>query len=157
MLDNRMAEITRDTKETQISLNLQLDGSGACHTDTGISFFDHMLEGFARHGFFDLDLKVSGDLNVDGHHTVEDVGIVLGTAVREALGDKAGIRRYGSSLIPMDETLALCAIDLCGRPYFSFDAQFPQERCGSFETCLVREFFYAVSYSAGMNLHMKIL
>ncbi|MCM1102903.1 MAG: imidazoleglycerol-phosphate dehydratase HisB [Clostridium sp.] len=157
MEKNRIAEITRDTKETQISLKLQLDGNGACSTDTGIGFFDHMLEGFARHGFFDLDVKVSGDLNVDGHHTVEDVGIVLGTAIREALGDKAGIRRYGSALIPMDETLAQCAIDLCGRPYFVFDAAFPQERCGSFETCLVREFFYAVSYSAGMNLHMKIL
>ena len=96
-------------------MNLQLDGSGACHIDTGISFFDHMLEGFSRHGFFDLDLKVSGDLIVDGHHTVEDVGIVLGSAVKEALGDKVGIKRYGSSLIPMDETLAMCAIDLCGR------------------------------------------
>ena len=157
MVENRIAEITRDTKETQITMMLQLDGSGACRTDTGISFFNHMLEGFARHGFFDLDVKISGDLNVDGHHTVEDAGIVLGTAIKEALGNKEGIRRYGSSLIPMDETLAQCAIDLCGRPYFVFEAEFPQERCGSFETCLVREFFYAVSYSAGMNLHMKIL
>ncbi len=153
----RTAVVCRETKETQIRMTLNLDGSGIGSVDTGIGFFDHMLTGFARHGFFDLQLQVSGDLQVDGHHTVEDAGIVLGSAIREALGNKAGIRRYGSSILPMDETLALCAVDLGGRPYFSFDAEFPEECCGRFETCLVREFFYAVSYSGGMNLHMKIL
>ncbi len=157
MSENRVATINRDTKETRISLELNLDGRGNCNSDTGIGFFDHMLTGFARHGFFDLDLSVSGDLYVDQHHTVEDVGIALGSAVREALGNKVGIRRFGSCILPMDETLALCAVDLGGRPYFSFDTKFPEERCGDFETCLVREFFYAISYSAGMNLHMKIL
>lgn len=157
MSENRIAAVSRDTKETQIMMELNLDGRGLSSVDTGIGFFDHMLTGFARHGFFDLELKVSGDWNVDGHHTVEDVGIVLGSAIRDALGDKVGVRRFGSSLLPMDETLAMCAIDLGGRPYFAFDAEFPEERCGDFDTCLVREFFYAVSYSAGMNLHMKLL
>lgn len=153
----RKAEIERNTRETKITLDLNLDGAGKSEIATGIGFFDHMLEGFSRHGFFDLTIQVNGDLDVDGHHTVEDTGIVLGTAVREALGDKAGIRRYGSFLLPMDESLCLCAIDLCGRPYFVFDAAFPVERVGGLDTELVREFFYAVSYSAGMNLHLKMI
>lgn len=152
---NRKAEVNRKTKETDIQMSLTLDGSGAYEIQTGIGFFDHMLEGFARHGFFDLKLSVSGDLYVDGHHTVEDTGIVLGTAIREALGDKKGICRYGSFTLPMDDALILCAVDLCGRPYYQSDVDFMQERCGDFETALVREFFYAVSYSAGMNLHFK--
>ena len=116
-----------------------------------------MLDGFARHGLFDLSVSVSGDLDVDCHHTIEDTGIVLGTAIREALGDKAGIKRYGHMILPMDETLALCAVDLSGRPYLNFDAEFTVPRLGEMDTEMVKEFFYAVSYSAAMNLHLKIL
>lgn len=153
----RKTEITRKTKETDIVLSLNLDGSGIGKVETGIGFFDHMLEGFSKHGFFDLTVQVKGDLHVDGHHTVEDTGIVLGNAVREAVGDKAGIRRYGSFILPMDDALCLCAVDLCGRPYFSYECEFPVERVGTLDTELVREFFYAVCYSAGMNLHIKML
>ena len=153
----RTATIERNTKETQIKASLILDGAGKSDVHTGIGFFDHMLEGFSRHGFFDLAIHVNGDLHVDGPHTVEDAGIVLGTAIKEALGDKAGIRRYGSFILPMDESLCLCAVDLCGRPYFVFDCDFQTERVGELDTELVREFFYAVSYSAGMNLHLKML
>lgn len=153
----RNSIVMRKTKETDISITLNLDGDGSGNIETGIGFFDHMLEGFSRHGFFDLDVKVTGDLHVDGHHSVEDTGIVLGTAIKEALGDKAGIRRYGSVILPMDDALALCAIDLCGRPYFAFDCEFTTEKVGDLDTELVREFFYAVSYSAGMNLHIKML
>lgn len=149
--------IERETKETNISMQLDLDGNGNYEVDTGIGFFDHMLEGFAKHGFFDLKVKAKGDLGVDCHHTVEDCGIVLGIAIKEALGDKAGIKRYGSFILPMDETLVMCAIDLCGRPYFSFDVDFNAEKVGYFETQTVKEFFYAISYSAGMNLHIKLL
>lgn len=154
---SRTATIERNTKETKINAALNLDGSGKSEIATGIGFFDHMLAGFSRHGFFDLTIKVNGDLEVDGHHTVEDAGIVLGTAIKEALGDKAGIKRYGSFILPMDDALCLCAIDLCGRPYFAFDCEFPVERVGELDTELVREFFYAVSYSAGMNLHIKMI
>lgn len=154
---SRIAEIQRKTKETDIFVTLDLDGTGKSEISTGIGFFDHMLEGFSRHGFFDLKCKVKGDLHVDGHHTVEDTGIVLGQAIAKALGDKQGICRYGSFILPMDETLVLCAVDLCGRPYLNFDAAFPVERVGELDTQLVREFFYALSYSAGMNLHIKLL
>lgn len=147
----------RNTKETQIQMKLNLDGTGISDISTGIGFFDHMLEGFTRHGLFDLQLRVQGDLQVDDHHTIEDTGIVLGSVIREAVGDKKGIRRYGSFILPMDETLVLCAVDLCGRPYFSWDAQFPTEKIGGMSTEMVREFFYAVSYSAQMNLHIKVL
>ena len=153
----RVAEIKRTTKETDISVKLNLDGSGRACVNTGIGFFDHMLDGFARHGFFDLDCTVKGDLYVDGHHTVEDAGIVLGQAIKEAIGDKKGICRYGSFILPMDDALALCAVDLCGRPYFVFDCEFPTQKVGELDTELVREFFYAVSYSAGMNLHIRML
>ncbi len=153
----RKSEIKRNTKETQIKLSLNLDGTGIGKIDTGIGFFDHMLEGFARHGFFDCELSVTGDLHVDGHHTVEDTGIVLGSAIREALADKKGIRRYGSMILPMDDALVLCAVDLCGRPYFSYEASFDAEKIGYLDTELIREFFYAVSYSAAMNLHIKVL
>ncbi|MGN1180311.1 MAG: imidazoleglycerol-phosphate dehydratase HisB [Suilimivivens sp.] len=154
---SRNATVTRTTKETDISLTFEIDGSGVSRIDTGIGFFNHMLEGFAKHGFFDLNLSVKGDLQVDGHHTVEDTGIVLGTAIKEAVGDKSGIKRYGSFILPMDDALALCAVDLCGRPYFAFDCDFTVERVGYLETELVREFFYAVSYASGMNLHIKML
>ncbi|MCI9313381.1 MAG: imidazoleglycerol-phosphate dehydratase HisB [Lachnospiraceae bacterium] len=153
----RTANINRRTKETDIKLVLGIDGSGVSSVHSGIGFFDHMLSGFSKHGFFDLDLQVQGDLEVDGHHTVEDTGIVLGTAIREAVGDKTGIRRYGSCILPMDDALCLCAIDLCGRPYFAYDCTFPVERVGELDTELVKEFFYALCYSAGMNLHIKML
>ena len=153
----RQAEVVRNTKETQISIKLDLDGTGVYRIRTGVGFFDHMLEGFSRHGFFDLICKVNGDLQVDGHHTVEDTGIVLGQAIKEALGDKKGIRRYGFFILPMDDALALCAIDLCGRPYFAFDCHFGAEKVGDLDTELIKEFFYAVSYSAGMNLHIRLL
>ena len=156
-MGNRVSEVNRKTKETDISIRLDLDGTGKSSISTGIGFFDHMLEGFSKHGFFDLDCKASGDLNVDGHHTVEDTGIVLGKAIAEAVGDKKGIRRYGYFILPMDDALILCAIDLCGRPYFNFECEFPTEKVGDLETELVREFFYAISYSAGMNLHVKML
>ena len=157
MEQRRIAEYTRKTKETDIYLSFDLDGRGDAKVDTGIGFFDHMLDGFARHGLFDLNVKVTGDLVVDCHHTIEDTGIVLGNAIREALGDKKGIKRFGSMILPMDETLVLCAIDLSGRPYFAFDAEFTTDRVGDMDTEMVREFFYAISYAAGMNLHMKVL
>lgn len=149
--------ITRKTKETDIELSLNIDGTGKSEIDTGIGFLDHMLSGFAKHGFFDLNCKVQGDLQVDGHHTVEDVGIVLGQAILQAVGDKKGIKRYGSTILPMDDALCLCAIDLCGRPYFNYSCEFTGERVGYLETELVREFFYAISYSGAMNLHIKML
>lgn len=154
---SRTVNITRTTKETDIHMMLELDGEGIAHIDTGIGFFNHMLEGFAKHGFFNLDAIVKGDLEVDGHHTVEDAGIVLGAAIKEAVGDKKGIKRYGYFILPMDDALALCAVDLCGRPYLQFDCSFPNDMVGGLDTSLVREFFYAVSYSAGMNIHIKML
>ena len=153
----RMAVIDRKTKETDISVKLELDGTGKAEISTGIGFFDHMLEGFAKHGFFDLNCRVKGDLHVDGHHTVEDTGIVLGQAIAKAIGDKKGIRRYGYFILPMDDALVLCAVDLCGRPYLNFKCSFQADRVGALDTELVREFFYAISYSAGMNLHIKVL
>lgn len=157
MKNERKADFVRKTKETDIALSFALDGTGASSVSTGIGFFDHMLDGFARHGFFDLKVTVEGDLAVDCHHTVEDTGIVLGNAIKKAVGDKKGIKRYGSCILPMDETLVLCAIDLSGRPYFAFDAEFTTDRVGYFDTEMVREFFYAISYTAGMNLHIKVL
>lgn len=156
-MSERIAEMTRKTKETDIELRLNLDGSGRTNISTGIGFFDHMLDGFARHGFFDLDVTVKGDLQVDGHHTVEDTGIVLGAAMKEALGEKQGIKRYGHFMLPMDDALIACAIDLSGRPYLGYDVRLTAERAGYLETELVREFFYAVTYSAGMNLHLRQL
>lgn len=147
----------RKTKETDINVKLNLDGTGKAVVNTGIGFFNHMLEGFAKHGFFDLDINCEGDLAVDSHHTIEDCGIVLGTAIKEALGDKSGIRRFGNCMLPMDETLVLCAVDLSGRPYLAFDGEFTVEKIGYMDTEMVKEFFYAVSYSAGMNLHLKVL
>ena len=157
MIDKRTAIINRKTKETDIEMTLKLDGSGQGDIETGVGFFNHMLDGFARHGLFDLHLRVDGDLEVDDHHTIEDTGIVLGTAIKEAIGGKKGIKRYGSTIIPMDETLVLCAIDLCGRPYLSMNENFLDRDVDDMETQMVREFFYAVSYSAGMNLHIKVL
>lgn len=151
----RKAIVNRKTGETNISVVLNLDGSGKAEIDTGIGFLDHMLNSFARHGFFDLKVKADGDLYVDCHHTIEDVGIVLGQAIKEALGEKKSIKRYGSVMLPMDETLILCALDLSGRPYLVFEGNFTTDRVGYFDTEMVKEFFYAISYSAGMNLHIR--
>ena len=156
-MDKRSAVIERKTKETDIAIELNLDGSGKSEIQTGIGFFDHMLDGFARHGLFDLTVRVKGDLHVDGHHTVEDTGIVLGNAIKEAVGDKAGISRYGFFILPMDDALALCAVDLCGRPWLEYDCSITAPMIGDLDTELLREFFYAVSYSGAMNLHLKIL
>lgn len=156
-MEKRIGHVVRTTKETDILVTIDLDGSGKTEIHTGIGFFDHMLSGFARHGLFDLTVQVTGDLDVDCHHTVEDTGIVLGQAIAQALGDKKGIHRYGHFLLPMDETLALSAIDLSGRPYLVFDAEFPSAHIKEMDTEMFREFFYAVSYSAAMNLHLKIL
>lgn len=153
----RTADYVRKTKETDISLHLNLDGTGSSSIHTGIGFFDHMLDGFARHGLFDLKVNVAGDLAVDCHHTIEDTGIVLGNAIKEAVGDKKGIRRYGSCILPMDETLVLCAVDFSGRPYLVFDGEFTTDRVGYMDTEMVKEFFYAISYTAGMNLHIRVL
>ena len=156
-MGTRIATCTRKTKETDITITMNLDGSGKTNIHTGIGFLDHMLDGFARHGLFDLDVQVVGDLEVDTHHTVEDIGIVLGQVIAKALAEKKGIKRYGSFLLPMDEILVLCAIDLSGRPYLNYKADFMVERLGDFETEMFREFFYAISYSAAMNLHLKVL
>lgn len=156
-MKQRAATIERKTKETDISLTINLDGTGENEIATGIPFFDHMLNGFARHGLFDLKVHVTGDLKVDSHHTIEDTGIVLGQAIAAALGEKKGIKRYGSFLLPMDETLAMCAVDLSGRPYLNYQAEFTVEKLGTLDTEMIREFFYAVSYSAAMNLHLKIV
>ena len=156
-MEQRIGNCHRETKETQIEVTICLDGQGKNDIHTGIGFFDHMLDGFARHGLFDLTVHVNGDLDVDCHHTVEDTGIVLGNAIREAVGDKKGIRRYGSCILPMDEALVLCAVDLSGRPYYVSDASFSAPMIGDLDTETISEFFYAVSYGAMMNLHLKIL
>ena len=156
-MNSRSAVVNRKTKETEINMEFTVDGSGKAQIETGIGFFNHMLDSFTRHGFFDMKLSVKGDLYVDSHHTVEDTGIVLGQAIKNALGDKQGIKRYGSFILPMDETLVLCAIDLSGRPYLAFDIDFTTDKVGYMETELIKEFFYAISYSAGMNLHIKKL
>lgn len=153
----RKANINRKTKETDINLELNIDGKGESNISSGVGFLDHMLESFAKHGLFDLNVKCQGDLVVDCHHTIEDIGIVLGNAIKDALGDKKQIVRFGSTIIPMDESLVLVSLDLSGRPYLSFDYKFDVERVGYFDTEMVKEFFYAISYSAGMNLHIKVL
>lgn len=154
-MEARISIVNRVTKETDISLTLNLDGSGKCNINTGIEFFDHMLNGFGRHGLFDLELICKGDLQVDSHHSVEDCGIVLGEAIKRAVGEKKAIKRYGSAMLPMDEALILCAVDLSGRPYFSCDAQYTVPLLGTMQTEMIHDFFYAVSYAASMNLHIK--
>jgi len=153
----RSASIKRTTKETDINLTLNLDGKGESKVNTGIGFFDHMMTGFSKHGFFDLDLSVKGDLEVDTHHTIEDTGIVLGQAIKEAVKDKKGIKRFGYFILPMDDALVLCSIDLSGRPYLGYEYTFPTEKVGEMETEMVREFFYAVAANAEMNLHIQVL
>ena len=153
----RQVELSRVTGETDITVKLNLDGSGEAVIDTGIGFFDHMLNSFARHGLFDLEVSVNGDLEVDSHHTIEDTGIVLGQAIKEAVGDKKGIKRFGECILPMDETLVLCALDLSGRPYVVENLEFTVPKVGEFDTYMVHEFFYALSYGAAMNLHLRML
>ena len=153
---NRTAEITRKTRETDIKIKLDLDKSGEVSIDTGIGFLDHMLTALAVHGGFSLSVKCAGDLNVDGHHTTEDIGIVLGMAFREALGDKSGIMRYGSAFIPMDESLAFCSLDISARPFLVFNAQFTNERVGEFDTCLTKEFMRSFAFNAGITLHLRV-
>ena len=156
-MQERKAEISRVTGETNVHISLDLDGTGKAQIHTGIGFFDHMLNSFARHGLFDLTVEVQGDLEVDSHHTIEDTGIVLGQAIRQAVGDKKGIRRFGDCMLPMDETLMLCALDLSGRPYLKFYMPLTVPKVGDFDTEMVHEFFYAVSYGGEMNLHLKML
>jgi len=150
----RSAELNRKTKETDIAVKLDLDG-GAADISTGIGFFDHMLTALSVHGEIGLTVKAEGDLNVDGHHTVEDVGIVLGMAFKNALGDKKGIARYGTAFIPMDEALGFASVDISGRPFLVFDAEFPEEKIGDFDSCLAEEFFRAFAFNAGITLHLK--
>ncbi|HBT65278.1 MAG TPA: imidazoleglycerol-phosphate dehydratase HisB [Ruminococcaceae bacterium] len=151
----RKGKYSRKTKETDITVEICLDG-GATEISTGIGFFDHMLNAFAMHGGFGLKVNVSGDLHVDGHHTVEDTGIVLGRAMFDALGDKMGFARFGSFMLPMDETLATAAVDISGRPYLVFDSAFPEDRIGSYDTCLTSEFFRAFAFNAEITLHLKV-
>ena len=153
----RIGEVSRKTSETDIRVRINLDGSGKCNVRTGVGFFDHMLNSFARHGLFDLEVEVEGDLWVDCHHTIEDTGIVLGEAIKQAVGDKKGIKRFGYFILPMDESLVLASLDLSGRPYLNYQIPLTVERVGQMDTEMVKEFFYAVSYSCGMNLHMKLL
>ena len=153
----RQAEINRKTGETDISLSLSLDGSGKCGINTGCGFLNHMLELFAKHSRFDLNVSCIGDTDVDYHHTVEDIGIVLGQAFSQSLGDKGGITRYGSMILPMDETLVLTAVDISGRAYLNFDAQMPSQKVGEMDTELVEEFFWAFVRSSNVTLHIKLL
>lgn len=156
-MSKRLSIIVRKTKETTIELKLNLDGKGEEQIETGIPFFDHMLSLFARHGLFDLTLKAEGDLAVDQHHTVEDVGICLGQAIQDSLGDKKGISRYGSSLLPMDETLVAVAVDISGRPHLSYDSELLGQTIGEFDTRLVPEFLQALVNNAGLTVHIKLL
>ncbi len=156
-MTSRRAEVRRTTKETDIALTLGLDGSGVTEIATGIGFLDHMLELFAHHGGFDLTVRAEGDLEVDGHHTVEDIGLTLGQALREAVGDKAGIRRYGSSLLPMDEALAMVVVDLSGRPFFVHDLELAGLRIGDFDADLTAHFLRSLATQAGATLHLRLL
>jgi imidazoleglycerol-phosphate dehydratase len=151
----RTYALERNTKETQIKMSLNIDGTGKGNISSGIGFFDHMLNSFAKHGNFDLDLECKGDLNVDCHHSVEDIGICLGKAFAQALGDKSGIARYGSAYVPMDEALAFCSLDISGRAFLVFDAKFSDDRIGEFDTCLAEEFFRAFAFNAGITLHIR--
>jgi len=153
----RVSSITRTTRETDISLTIDLDGEGKTKVATGVGFFDHMLDAFSRFALVDLNLTCKGDLEVDAHHTVEDTGICLGKAIREALGDRAGIRRVGSAYLPMDEALAFCAVDISGRPYLAFDAEFTSPMVGGMDTQLCEEFFRAVCVHAGLTMHIRVL
>lgn len=153
----RQGIILRETKETDIEASIELDGKGTANIQTGVGFFDHMLTLMARHGLFDITVRCRGDIEVDSHHTVEDVGICLGQAIKQAVGDKAGIKRYGTFYVPMDEALAMVSLDVSGRPYLVFDAEFAGTACGAFDTQLTEEFFRSVAMEGGLALHMKVL
>lgn len=154
---SRYSEKIRQTKETSIKTGINLDGNGSCSVDTGIGFFDHMLNLMGAHGLLDLDISAKGDLNVDCHHTVEDTGIVIGSCIREALGEKKGIKRYGTAYVPMDEALVLVSLDISGRPFLVFDGEFTVEKLGNFDTEMVEEFFRALAFNAGITLHIKVM
>lgn len=156
-MDKRSATLKRTTKETDIEISFDIDGAGEANVGSGIGFFDHMLILFAKHGLFSLTVKAQGDLVIDGHHTVEDIGIVLGQALAKAAGDKAGIRRYGHVYVPMDEALVLVVVDFSGRPFLAFDAELGQGRIGEFDVELTEEFLRAVAVNAGLTLHVKVL
>lgn len=153
----RTASITRQTGETKITATLGIDGTGRSEIATGIGFFDHMLILFTKHGLFDLTLAADGDLFVDGHHTVEDVGIVLGQAFAQALGDKSGIKRYGTAFVPMDEALVMVSLDISGRPFLAFDVEIPTQRIGNFDSELTEEFLRALAVHAGLTLHVRLM
>ncbi len=153
----RRAEIKRDTFETKITMSIDIDGTGENSISTGIGFFDHMLTHISKHGFMDLDVNAKGDIEVDCHHTIEDVGIVLGKCIAKALGDKKGIKRYGFFILPMDEALILCSMDISGRAYLNFDVTFPTQKCGDMDMEMVEEFFRAVTANAGIDMHIKML
>lgn len=152
----RLAEVSRNTRETQIAVELRIDGSGYSQINTGVPFLDHMLGSFARHGFFDLNVQARGDIHIDDHHTVEDVGIVLGRAFRQSLGDRSGIRRFGEATVPLDEALCSAVVDISGRVYLAYDVEIKQERVGNFQTVLVQDFMKALADETGMNLHLKL-
>jgi len=152
----RVGKLSRKTRETEVTVTWNLDGAGRARVMTGVPFFDHMLDQIARHGLTDLDVRTVGDVQIDAHHTVEDTGIVMGQALRQALGDAKGICRYGSAFVPFDETLAFCAIDVSGRPFLVFDAAFPSPKVGDFDSELVEEFFRALAFNAGITLHLKV-
>jgi len=154
---NRTAIINRQTAETKITASLEIDGAGHSEISTGIGFFDHMLILFAKHGFFDLNLTANGDLHIDGHHTVEDTGIVLGQALSKALGDKSGIKRYGTAFVPMDEALVMVSLDISGRPLLVFDVEIPTQRIGTFDSELTEEFLRALAVNAGLTLHVRLM
>lgn len=153
----RRAELTRTTKETDISIEINLDGEGNYSVETGVGFFDHMLTLFAKHGILDLDVKAKGDLYIDCHHTIEDVGITLGKCIEKALGDKAGIKRYGTAFVPMDEALCMISMDISGRSYLVFEGEFNSQKVGEMDTEMVEEFFRALAFNAGITLHVKVL
>ena len=156
-VSTRSATVERKTRETEVKVDLNLDGGGHGRVETGVPFLDHMLESFARHGFFDLVVKATGDIHIDEHHTVEDVGIVLGRAFRQALGDRSGIRRFGEAMVPLDEALCSAVVDISGRSYLAYNVPMSQERVGTFQTELVHDFMKALSDEVGMNLHLNLI
>lgn len=155
-LPTRIADVQRKTRETSVAVALRLDGSGRAEISTGVPFLDHMLDSFARHGFFDLRVEATGDLHIDDHHTVEDVGIVLGRAFRQALGDRSGIRRFGNATVPLDEALCTAVVDISGRSYLAYNIEIKEERVGNFQTILVHDFMKAIADETGMNLHLNL-
>lgn len=157
MITERIGKVTRTTKETDINITVNLDGKGTASIDTGIGFFDHMLTALSVHSGISMDIKVKGDLHVDGHHTVEDTGIALGQALAIALGNKSGIKRYGTAYIPMDESLSMTSLDISNRPFLIFNAEFTNQSCGEYDVCLTEEFFRAFAFNAGITMHINLM